>query len=40
MSKVRGSGTGSGDDSDVAVETAKPKVAEPPKYACVLHNDD
>jgi ATP-dependent Clp protease adaptor protein ClpS len=28
------------DDTDVAVETAKPKVAEPPKYACVLHNDD
>jgi ATP-dependent Clp protease adaptor protein ClpS len=27
-------------DSDVAVETAKPKAAEPPKYACVLHNDD
>jgi len=20
--------------------TAKPKVAEPPKYACILHNDD
>ena len=28
------------DEGDVAVETAKPKVAEPPKYACILHNDD
>src|SRR5579885_1061727 len=29
-----------GENNDVAVETAKPKVAEPPKYACRLHNDD
>jgi ATP-dependent Clp protease adaptor protein ClpS len=27
-------------DPDVAVEVSRPKTAEPPKYACVLHNDD
>jgi ATP-dependent Clp protease adaptor protein ClpS len=27
-------------DSDVAVQEGKPKLAEPPKYAVLLHNDD
>lgn len=27
-------------DSDIAVETAKPKLKEPPKFAVILHNDD
>src|SRR4051812_41792871 len=33
-------GDGTESDSDVAVEASRPKTAEPPKYACVLHNDD
>ena len=27
-------------ENGVAVETARPKVASPPKFAVVLHNDD
>ncbi|MBI2605546.1 MAG: ATP-dependent Clp protease adapter ClpS [Deltaproteobacteria bacterium] len=27
-------------EGGVAVEAAKPKVKEPPKYAVILHNDD
>jgi ATP-dependent Clp protease adaptor protein ClpS len=27
-------------DSDVAVQTSKPKLKEPPKFAVILHNDD
>lgn len=28
------------DEGGVAVETARPKVKEPPKYAVILYNDD
>src|SRR3954465_12043055 len=27
-------------EGDIAVETAKPKLREPPKYVVLLHNDD
>lgn len=27
-------------DGDVAVQADRPKLAEPPKYAVILHNDD
>lgn len=29
-----------GSGADAIVETGKPKIAEPPKYAVLLHNDD
>ncbi|HTL11844.1 MAG TPA: ATP-dependent Clp protease adapter ClpS [Bdellovibrionota bacterium] len=31
---------GESDSGAVAVETGKPRTAEPPKYAVILHNDD
>src|SRR4051812_7554935 len=33
-------GNGSEEDGGIAVETAKPKLKEPPKFAVFLHNDD
>ncbi len=33
-------GNGGGSGSGAAVQEALPKVAEPPKYAVLLHNDD